>query len=86
MQELSESLHVEIEGALVQLPKPGDLLSVKVDDETRTGMCLGSNPTFRHGGKRLPLVKMLFEGRVLMLPLEQVIIVQQAKTKNNSKK
>ena len=83
---MGESIYIEIDNSLHPLPSKGDLLSVKVGDETRTGMCLGSNPTFRHGGKRLPLVKMLFEGRVLMMPLEQVTIVQQAKTKKNSKK
>ena len=83
---MGESIYIEIDNSLYPLPSKGDLLSVRVGDESKTGMCLGSNPTFRHAGKRLPLVKMLFEGRVLMLPLEQVTIVQQAKAKNSPKK
>ena len=83
---MSETLHVEIGGSLYQLPKAGDLLAIRIDEKVKSGMCLGSNPTFRHEGKRMPLVKMLFEGQVLMLPLEQVTIVQHAKTKNNAKK
>lgn len=81
---MGESLHIEVNGTLFPVPSKGDLLSVEIRGRTiegKTGMCLGVNPTYRHHGKRMPLVKLLFEGQVLMIPLEQVRIVQECKSK-----
>ena len=81
---MGESLHIEINGRLFPVPGKGDLLSIDLKgrpSESKTGMCLGVNPAYRHHGKRMPLVKMLFDGQVLMIPLEQVRIVQECKSK-----
>ena len=80
---MGESLYIEIDGELVRLPDRGDLLALDLSDAkgpNDLGMCLSVHTTFRHQGERMPLVEMLFRGKILMIPLKNVRIVQMCKS------
>jgi hypothetical protein len=81
---MGESLHIEVGGELVPIPSKGDLLALNLSDAkvpVDLGVCLSVNTTFRHQGERMPLVEMLFLGKILMIPLKSVRIVQVCKSK-----
>jgi len=74
---MGESLHIEIDGELVPIPNKGDLLALDLSDAKGPddlGLCLSVHTTFRHRGERVPLVEVLFRGKILMIPLKNVRI------------
>lgn len=68
---MSETLYIEVGKKYLRVPTKGDLLKISPQESRQTylGVCLSVNPTFRQGNKRLPIVEVLVNGRVLSVPL-----------------
>lgn len=68
---MSETLYIEVGEDYLQIPNKGDFLRIHPQEshDIYYGVCLSVNTTFRKDEKRLPLVEVLVDGRVLHVPL-----------------
>ena len=75
---MSEKIFVEVGDDLLEVPRKGDLVEVlhPRDEITRQGICLHTNVNFHLKGLRFPIVEVMVDGGIYLLPISQVRIVQ----------
>ena len=78
---MSETLFVEVDSQLIQVPQRGDMISLilpEIEDKI-PGVCLEVDVKHRVANRREPRVKMLIEGQIHYVPLKCVEIAQSVK-------
>ena len=78
---MSETLFVEVDSQLIQVPQKGDMISLSLPDieDKIPGICLDVDIKNRVANRREPRVKMLVEGQIYYVPLKCIEISQNAK-------
>ena len=78
---MSETLFVEVDSQLIQVPQKGDIISLSLPyiEDKIPGICLEVDVKHRVANRREPQVKMLLEGQIYYVPLKYIEISQNAK-------
>ncbi len=78
---MPETLFVEVDSQLIQVPQKGDMISLNLPDieDKIPGICLEVDVKYRVANRREPRVKMLVEGQIHYVPLKYIEISQNAK-------
>ena len=78
---MSETLFVEVDAQLIEIPQRGDMITLNLPDieDKIPGICIEVDVKRRVGNRRQPRVKMLIGGQIHYVPLEHIEISQNAK-------